>query len=263
MNYFVTLQKYIDMDDRIIKVIGYRLLGIVFGLIAFLFNSSTLLNAQTAYPTVSYTIIETENNEVTTTDVEMNPGEEQTANAPLTIKMFANLDDYVGWDAKCEWRLYDSKEGEKKTIMNRFEENTTYTLEKAGTYNIKLYVTFSQTDEEDIEYESDVFQITITESKLSCPDGFSPNGDTKNDVFYVTHQSIVKMKGVIVNRWGQKVYSFDLSNVDQGWDGRQNGGSIVKDGVYFLNLQATGSDGVKYNIRKAINVLTGYREYDE
>ena len=43
MNYFVTLQKYIDMDDRIIKVIGYRLLGIVFGLIAFLFNSSTLL----------------------------------------------------------------------------------------------------------------------------------------------------------------------------------------------------------------------------
>ena len=77
----------------------------------------------------------------------------------------------------------------------------------------------------------------------------------------MTYQSIVQMSGVIVNRWGQKVYSFDLSNVDKGWDGRQNG-KYVKDGVYFLHLKATGSDGTKYDIKKAINVLKGWKDYD-
>lgn len=227
------------------------------------FCLSTLSSiAQTAYPTVTFTITEIVNNVVNTTDVEMSPGEEQTTNAPLQIKMFANLDDYTGWTPKCEWKLYNSKDGEAKSILDRFEENTTYTLENSGTYHIKLYVTFSKPDEEDIEYESDVFSITITQSKLSCPDGFSPNGDSKNDVFHVTYQSIVKMNGVFFNRWGQKIYSFDLSNVDKGWDGRQNG-KYVKDGVYFLNLEAVGSDGVKYNIRKAVNVLKGWKEYDE
>jgi len=211
--------------------------------------------AQTAYPTV---VFYSTNDEA---DVEMNPGDEQSAPAPLLLKMYANLDDDIGWTAKCEWKLYDSKEGETKTIIDRYEENTTFTLEKSGTYYIKLYVTFSKIDEDDIIYESDIFSVSISESKLSCPDGFSPNGDGINDIFKVTYQSIIKMSGVFFNRWGQKVYSFDLNNVDKGWDGRQNG-KYVRDGVYFLNLQAVGSDGVKYNIKKAVNVLKGFREYD-
>ena len=218
--------------------------------------------AQTADPTIAFTISETQNGLVTMTNVEMKAGDEQTANAPLQIKMFANLEDYTGWQAKCEWKLYNSKDGESKPILDRFEENSTYTLESSGTYIVKLYVTFSKTDEEDIEYESSEFKINITTSKLSCPDGFSPNDDGINDVFEVTYQSIVQMSGVIVNRWGQKIYSFDLSNVDKGWDGRQNG-KYVKDGVYFLHLKATGSDGTKYDIKKAINVLKGWKDYDQ
>lgn len=265
--FIVSLQK--DIFRYRIQLMGQRIMKrcnsltrVWLSVFAFVFLGMSAF-AQTAYPTIAYTVTETVNNEISTTDVEMNPGDDQVANAPLTIKMFANLDENVGWESKCEWKIYDPKDGESKPLLNRFEENTTYTLEKAGAYNIKFYVTFSKADEEDFEYESDVFKITITESQLSCPDGFSPNGDGKNDVFYVKHQSIVKMRGVIANRWGQKVYSFDLSNVDKGWDGRQNNGSIVKDGVYFLSLQAEGSDGVKYNIRKAVNVLKGFREYDE
>ena len=62
------------MEDRI-KVIGYWLL--VIGVSVFqCFNSSTILHAQTAYPTIAYTFTETVNNELITTDVEMNPGDE-------------------------------------------------------------------------------------------------------------------------------------------------------------------------------------------
>ncbi|MBO4564056.1 MAG: gliding motility-associated C-terminal domain-containing protein [Bacteroidaceae bacterium] len=217
--------------------------------------------AQTADPSVTYTVTEIVNDVPTPRDEELKSGDEKTENAPLQIKMFANLEDNIGWDAKCEWKLYNTKDGESKPILDRFDENTTYTLESSGTYGIKLYVTFSKADEEDIEYESSEIKINITTSKLSCPDGFSPNNDGINDKFEVTYQSIVQMSGVIVNRWGQKIYSFDLSNVDKGWDGRQNG-KYVKDGVYFLHLKATGSDGTKYDIKKAINVLKGWKDYD-
>ena len=213
-------------------------------------------SAQTANPTVVF--YSTEDN----ADVEMSPGDEQSAPAPLEIKMYANLEEDEDWTATCEWKLYSASGSESEPILDRYEENTTYTLEQSGGYYIKLYVTFTNSDDEEVEYESEVFQLSISTSKLSCPDGFSPNNDGINDVFKVTYQSIVSMQGAIFNRWGQKVYSFNLSNVDNGWDGMYNG-KYVKDGVYFLNLQATGSDGVKYNIKKAINVMKGLRDYDE
>ncbi|MDE5551322.1 MAG: hypothetical protein K2I99_08265, partial [Bacteroidaceae bacterium] len=43
------------------------------------------------------------------------------------------------------------------------------------------------------------------------------------------------------------------------WDGKSDG-KTVKDGVYFINLHATGSDGIEYKVKKAVNILTGYRE---
>ena len=33
---------------------------------------------------------------------------------------------------------------------------------------------------------------------------------------------------------------------------------MVKDGVYFLVVSAKGGDGINYNIKKAINVISGY-----
>lgn len=226
--------------------------------ILFIAFSALCLNgfAQSAEPTVVFHSVEDDS------DVEMSPGEDKSAPAPLEVKMTANLIDDVGWTAKCEWKIYDVKVGEAKPLVDRFDENTAYRFEKSGSFAIKLYVTFSKTDEEDVEYESEPFGISISTSKLSCPDGFSPNDDGKNDVFKITYQSIVKMSGAFFNRWGQKVYSFDLSNVDKGWDGKQ-GGKYVKDGVYFLNLQAVGSDGIKYDIKKAVNVLKGFKEYDK
>jgi gliding motility-associated-like protein len=102
-------------------------------------------------------------------------------------------------------------------------------------------------------------KIVISESELSCPDGFSPNNDQKNDEFKIKHKSIVKLQGYVVNRWGKKLHEFTLQNVDDGWDGRY-GGDYVPDGAYLLYIDALGSDGVHYKIRKAINVLKGKNE---
>jgi gliding motility-associated-like protein len=133
-------------------------------------------------------------------------------------------------------------------------------LNKSGSYGIKLYVTFVN-ESDTIEYVSEQITITISESSFSCPNAFSPNGDGINDVFKFNYKSIVKFEAVIFNRWGQKIHTMNLKNIDEGWDGR-HGNDYVKDGVYFININAVGSDGMKYEIKKAINILKGFKETD-
>jgi gliding motility-associated-like protein len=106
----------------------------------------------------------------------------------------------------------------------------------------------------------DPFTVIVQPSTLKVPNAFSPNGDGINDVFRVmkdSYQSITEFRAVILNRWGNKLYEW--TDIDGGWDGTYNG-KVVKDGVYFVIVKARGADGVEYNIRKDVNVLTGYTE---
>jgi len=211
--------------------------------------------AQSAAPTVSF-YSKTEK-----TDVVLNPGEEHTTQAPVDLTCAANIDDNGGqYRYKCEWRIYRSDEGEDAPELTRFDDDITYTLTKSGGYGIKLFTTFvNEANNDTVEVVSEQIKVVVSESKLICPDGFSPNDDDINDVYKVEYESLVKVNGVIFNRWGKKMHTFTLENLEQGWNGKQNG-EPVKDGVYFLNLDAIGSDGLHYKIKKAINVLKGRKE---
>jgi len=225
--------------------------------------SASEVFGQSASPTISFSTTEDDG---TSTDVEMSPGESQTTPAPLSITCAANVspmsEDGRVYSYVCEWRIYDSDEGDTSPLLTRFDDDLTYTLTASGGYGVRLYITFVSNQTDTVEYECDPFSIVISESKLTCPDGFSPNGDGINDVLHIEFESIVKASGVIFNRWGKKLHTFTLSNLKDGWDGMV-GGKPVKDGVYFLNLDATGSDGLHYKIKKAINVLKGFRETEE
>lgn len=227
-----------------------------YALLISFFVTSSFVWSQSASPVISFYSVDDES------EVEMTEGESQTAQAPLELTCKSNISDADGYNYTCEWRFFKSQIGEESPVLTRFEENTSYTLTESGSYGVKLYVTFTDGSNNTLEYESDVFTIIISESSLSCPDGFSPNGDGINDVLKIDYQSIVKLEASIFNRWGKKLYSMDLHNVDAGWDGMQ-GGKYVKDGVYFININAVGSDGVEYKIKKAINVLKGFNETDE
>jgi len=108
--------------------------------------------------------------------------------------------------------------------------------------------------------DSATISVTVSESKLSFPNAFSPNnGDNLNNTFKPKeYQSIVEFHAYIFNRWGQKLYEWTDPAAD-GWDGTYKG-KDVKDGVYFLLCRAKGADGRKYNIRKDVNLLRGYTE---
>lgn len=213
--------------------------------------------AQTAAPTVSF--YSKDSGE----EIIMSDGDSQTAQAPCEIKCVANLDyDSSEFDkVVCEWKIFNSDEGEEKPFVDRFEENINYTLTESGGYGIKLYVTFiNNSTGMTNDYVTETgFKIVISESKLICTDFLSPNDDNINDKLVITCQSLVKVDGAVLNRWGKVLHRFNVNNIAEGWDGKVNG-KPVKDGAYILHIDAVGSDGLHYKIKKVINVLKGFNE---
>jgi gliding motility-associated-like protein len=72
------------------------------------------------------------------------------------------------------------------------------------------------------------------DENIFLPNGFSPNGDTKNDVYFVKSKiPLTSLLFIIYNRWGEKVFETNDQNI--GWDGNYNGKAAIGDsfGYYF------------------------------
>lgn len=69
--------------------------------------------------------------------------------------------------------------------------------------------------------------------------GFTPNGDGVNDLFYIDHiDHFTNNKVSIYNRWGNSVFeTTNYNNLSNAWDGRVKG-VVVPNGTYFyvINL---------------------------
>ena len=181
--------------------------------------------------------------------------------APLEVTFRANPSDIGDWTASYEWHFNLVKGSDSQTTGEKFvryEENTNYTFNESGTYNVILKTYLTKGTDTD-ELASQTITITIAESKLEFPNAFSPNGDGINDVYRAKkdYKSIVSFRAIILNRWGQKLYEWN--SPDGGWDGKYNGND-VKQGVYFVFVEAKGADGKEYKIRKDVNLLRGYTD---
>lgn len=224
-----------------------------FWLVCLLCAVHLSLTAQVVYPTVSPSA-----RYVTAAGDELEDASEPQS-APLTGYFTSNVADLGEYSVRYEWRIF--REGEEDSpIIDRFDENIEYVFTESGTFCVQLYATFvngADTIQYPAEGEAMPFTVSISESVLEMPNAFSPNGDGYNDIYKVKegYQSIVSFKAVIFNRWGQKLYSWDT--LDGGWDGKFHG-KTVKDGVYFVVVNARGADGREYKIRRDVNVLTGY-----
>ena len=90
------------------------------------------------------------------------------------------------------------------------------------------------------KFGCDTGQVSIT---VFCDDvkaftGFSPNGDNKNDRFYIEGiETLTNSQLTIFNRWGNQVYRrTNYQNGDDSWDGTFDGVN-VPDGTYFYLLE--------------------------
>lgn len=220
----------------------------------FLFSLMSLQGwGQTIYPTAHPEAVYTTSKGEEITDAT------DGQSAPLRGMFTSNISDLGDYSVRYEWKVY--REGQEKTpIIHRFEENLEYSFVESGSFYIQFYATFIHGNDTIVypeQGEANPFVVSISESVLEMPNAFSPNGDGYNDIYKAKegYESIVSFKATIVNRWGQKLYSWDT--LEGGWDGKVNG-SVVKDGVYFVVVEARGADGKEYKIRRDVNVLTGY-----
>lgn len=83
--------------------------------------------------------------------------------------------------------------------------------------------------------------IDIKAIDLFIPEGFSPNDDGNNDVFSIKGVDERGGKLIIYNRWGNKV--FVKEGTDLSWDGKANVNSVkfgndkLPTGTYFYTLE--------------------------
>lgn len=84
------------------------------------------------------------------------------------------------------------------------------------------------------------------------PNTFTPNGDGKNDVFYVYGNAIAKMRMRVYNQWGQ--FIFESLQQQVGWDGSFRG-QIQPNGVYVYYVEVTLTDGSTDKRKGTITIL--------
>lgn len=85
-------------------------------------------------------------------------------------------------------------------------------------------------------------------SVVEIPNIFTPNSDGSNDVFTpVEINNIDKISCSVLNRWGNVVYK--SNDLNFGWDGKDQNGNPVSEGVYFWKIVYSGED----NIEKTMN----------
>jgi len=182
---------------------------------------------------------------------EQNPGTSGLGgSAPCEITFSAETTDAAVYK---EWQI--SRNSDFDVLENNFNTNSfTNTFTENGT----LYVRFTAANADgSCEYIGDVYEISIGESKLLCPNAFTPHTSPGvNDEWRVSYQSIIEFKCDIFTRWGKKVIT--LTEPSQGWDGTY-GGKKAAPGVYYYVIRARGADGKEYKMSGDINII-GTRE---
>ena len=91
-------------------------------------------------------------------------------------------------------------------------------------------------------------------SDIKVPNVITPNGDGKNDIFYLDLLNVNEISMTIFDRWGLIIYeSSDIGKIS--WDGKNKSGSLVSDGTYFYIITATGLDSKPHKLNGTISVF--------
>lgn len=178
---------------------------------------------------------------------EAEPGLEIRGSGAIEVEFRANAKnaDYYTWE------IYKGSE----LLLTRNEAQHKFTFEEPGAYSAKVKIA----NNHGCEYESELFEITISISMLQVPNLFTPNGDDTHDEFRVVYRSIKEFHCQIYNRWGHLVYEW--TDPAKGWDGTINGKPAAA-GAYYYVIRALGTDAgqAEYMAKPKYNKLKKKQE---
>jgi gliding motility-associated-like protein len=120
---------------------------------------------------------------------------------------------------------------------------TTDMIGCADTLTKAAYVTIS---------EDGVIPNPDNDGIIFIPSAFTPNGDGRNDVFYVRGADITKIDLSIYNQWGERVFYSDTQT--EGWDGTHDG-TLAQLGTYTYVARVELKDGTKTVYKGHVTIL--------
>ena len=125
--------------------------------------------------------------------------------------------------------------------------NPTHTYSDSAKYEICLTASSS-------EFCFSKFCDTITiigSKKLALPTAFSPNGDSKNDLFKLLGGPCKELNFKIFNQWGNLI--FESISQEIGWDGTYKG-ELQPEGSYHYLITGTTVDEKNINLFGIVNL---------
>ena len=181
-----------------------------------------------------YTVTGTNNNctSSSTVQVTVNPlpivyaGLDTTINIDNTVTLAGTGNTQVGFINPSDGSALECNYC--STITVNPQNNTCYTLEGINQFGCRA---------------TDVVCVYVTKDwNVYIPNAFTPNGDTKNEIFIPMGYAISEIKLTIYDRWGHLVFKSHDETI--GWDGTKNG-KLCEQGVYVYQAEITAMSGEK------------------
>jgi gliding motility-associated-like protein len=134
------------------------------------------------------------------------------------------------------YQFTDQSTGANGWIWNFGDGNTStsqdpnYVYSGGGTYTVTLIATNAAGC-------SDTATLTVISGEgIVIPNVFSPNGDTRNDLFEIQSSGLNEFSLQIFDRWG--LLMFETTDINTGWNGKNMAGKLCPEGTYYFILTA-------------------------
>lgn len=176
---------------------------------------------------------------VLTENIVVRVGEPYTLNLPDTIKPCMNQAEIIAFnslstDINQFWWTMNPIAGSIAACQ------TCSTAVVAVSQPVMVYVTTANTI--GCMASDSVLIVPIECPELVIPSAFSPNGDGKNDYFFLLNRNFVRLDYFeVYNRWGELVYTTTDIHA-KGWDGTFKG-QMSDIGVYVYKAQVIDRGG--------------------
>lgn len=123
-----------------------------------------------------------------------------------------------------------------------------FTVKEAGTYSVTLTI------DQCVSSHTVTIVFDNCEAILEMPNAFTPNNDTKNDLFTpIRVFGITSMQTVIYNRWGENIYTTNNLNIE--WNGHLPSDEPAPASTYYWRISYTDVFGEKHNQKGTVTLM--------
>lgn len=133
--------------------------------------------------------------------------------------------------------VYLAEGGEQYLTIGRFLDTNLYTNFNFPYIKVNCNICYPDSSYHFAQYYIDsvsVVELAIKQVEIEIPNVLTVNGDGLNDSWFPISNCSNEWTCFIYNRWGNLIFEFNQSN--QGWNGEDNKGKELIEGVYYYIL---------------------------